>query len=264
MCLAVVVAAGAGSCMGRSGKNTAAGSPAAAPKQYGYKVVTSYPHDPKAYTQGLLWYEGCLYESTGMNGLSSLRRVDLSTGRVRESRTLGDEYFAEGLALHEGVLYQLTWRNGRAFTYNLDGLEPAGEFSYRGEGWGLAGDGDHLYMSDGSDLIRVLEPLTWRTVRTFQVTSRGTGVQMLNELEWVGGELWANVYMTDQIVRINPVTGEVTGVIDLAGLLPVALATPDTDVLNGIAYDPATGRIFVTGKNWSRLFEIELVEKLSI
>ena len=227
-----------------------------APVLYGHRVRNVYPHDRTAYTQGLLWHDGYLYESTGLEGGSTLRQVDLTDGRVVRSVPLDDSYFGEGLALLGGKLYQLTWRSNKGFVYDLKTFERVGEFGYGGEGWGLATDGTSLYQSDGTEKIRVIDPETFRTVRTIEVCTDRSRVPYINELEWIDGELWANVYTTDTVIRIDPRTGAVVGVIDLAGLLSPADVTAQTDVLNGIAYDAKTGRIFVTGKNWNKLFEI--------
>lgn len=224
-----------------------------APVLYGHRVRNVYPHDRTAYTQGLLWHDGYLYESTGLEGGSTLRQVDLTDGRVVRSVPLDDSYFGEGLALLGGKLYQLTWRSNKGFVYDLKTFERVGEFGYGGEGWGLATDGTSLYQSDGTEKIRVIDPETFRTVRTIEVCTDRSRVPYINELEWIDGELWANVYTTDTVIRIDPRTGAVVGVIDLAGLLSPADVTAQTDVLNGIAYDAKTGRIFVTGKNWNKL-----------
>ena len=228
---------------------------------YTYRIVKSYPHDVHAYTQGLYWFDGSFYEGTGLYGTSSLRRVELETGRVVQQISLPDAFFGEGIAQVGDRIYQLTWQNGRAFVYGLRNFEKQAEFHYKGEGWGLTTDGERLYMSDGSALIRVVDPATFRPERQFTVTLEGRPLTHLNELEWIEDEIWANVYMTDQIVRIDPLNGVVTGRIDLTGLLPATERTPDTDVLNGIAWDSAARRIFVTGKNWPKLFEIELIKR---
>ncbi|MDR0955481.1 MAG: glutaminyl-peptide cyclotransferase [Rikenellaceae bacterium] len=232
-----------------------------APARYGYRVVKSYPHDGQAYTQGLFWYEGFLYESTGLTGQSTLRKVDLPTGEVLQSVPLAEEYFGEGAALLDGKIYQITWENNTGFIYDLATLEPLGQFGYTGAGWGLTTDGQYLYMSDGTEKIMVLDPQTFRPLRTIEVYSDAGRVTQINEMEWIEGEIWANIYLTDQIVRIDPETGAVRGIIDLKRILPPADKDMSTDVLNGIAYDPATGRIFVTGKNWKKLFEIEVIEQ---
>ncbi len=231
-----------------------------APARYQHRVKRVYPHDRTAYTQGLLYHEGSLYESTGLEGRSSLRQVELASGRVLRGRNLPDRYFGEGLALLGGKLYQLTWQSNKALVYDLNTFDQVGEFDYGGEGWGLTTDGELLYMSDGSEKIRVLDPATFRQLRTIEVYTDLGKVMYLNELEWIRGELWANVYTLDNVIRIDPRSGAVTGVIDLSGLLSADDISATTDVLNGIAFDPNTGRIFVTGKNWDKLFEIE-VEK---
>ncbi len=234
---------------------------AEAPTLYGYKVKATYPHDREAYTQGLLWHNGALYESTGVEGQSALRKVELASGKVLQNVNLPRNYFGEGLALLKGKFYQLTWQNNKALVYDAGSLEKTGEFNYAGEGWGLATDGAQLYMSDGSERIKVLDPETFKPLRTLEVYTDQSKIAYLNELEWIEGELWANVYTTDQIVRIDPRTGAITGIIDLSGLLSPADKGPTTDVLNGIAYDERRSRIFVTGKYWNKLFEIELFKK---
>ncbi|MER3403721.1 MAG: glutamine cyclotransferase [Armatimonadota bacterium] len=227
---------------------------------YTYRVVKRYPHDPKAFTQGLEYYNGFLYESTGLEGQSSLRKVAFRTGRVLQIRKHPPEIFAEGITLLNNRIYQLTWRNGICFVYERDSFRSDTEFRYTGEGWGLTNDGTHLIMSDGSDTLTFRDPTTFAAVRQIRVKDQGTPVRNLNELEYVNGEIWANVWMTDLIVRISPKTGEVLGWIDLSGLLTPAEAH-QADVLNGIAYDRQNKRIFVTGKLWPWLFEIEVVPK---
>ena len=234
---------------------------AKAPDLYGYRVIKSYPHDARAYTQGLFWHEDHLYESTGLKGESTLRRVDPASGKVLQSISLDAKYFGEGAAILDGKIYQLTWEEQTGFIYNADTFEKVGEFGYTGPGWGLTTDGQYLYMSNGSEKILVLDPQTLRPIRTIEVYTDQGRVVNLNEMEWIDGEIWANIYTTDQIVRIDPATGMVRGVIDLKRLLPPADKDLSTDVLNGIAYDPATRRIFVTGKNWTKLFEIEIVKQ---
>lgn len=228
---------------------------------YGHKVKAVYPHDRGAYTQGLLWHDGALYESTGVEGQSSLRRVDLTTGEVLQNVNLPRNYFGEGLVLLGDKLYQLTWQNNKALVYDRKTFEQVGEFDYPGEGWGLATDGKLLYMSDGSEKIRVLDPATFKPLRTLEVYTDQGKLLYINEMEWINGQLWANVYTTDKIVRIDPATGAVLGVIDMSGLLSPSDIAPQTDVFNGIAYDAKRHRIFVTGKYWNKLFEVEIFEK---
>lgn len=231
------------------------------PVSYGYKIVNAWPHDTGAYTQGLLWYGGALYESTGEYGYSRLRRVELETGEIEDERALSDDFFAEGAAVLDGKIYQLTWHNGKAFTYDAATLAPLGSFEYRGEGWGLTSDGTQLYMSDGTANIFVRDPATFALRRTIVVRNAGRPVEFLNELEWIEGKIWANVFMSSTIVIIDPESGRVEGVVDFSGIASQLAITPSTDVMNGIAHDPATGRIFVTGKNWNKLFEIEIFKK---
>lgn len=226
--------------------------------EYSYEVLHTYPHDRGAFTQGLLYLDGVLYESTGLNGESSLRKVDLQTGKVLQQISVPAQYFAEGLAELNGKLYQLTWQNHKCFVYDLATFKQEKEFSYPTEGWGLTTDGQSLIMSDGSEQIRFLDPATFEVKRAITVTARGNPVRNLNELEYVNGEIFANVWTTFKIVRIDPATGNVVGIIDLAGILPFEDRAPDTDVLNGIAWDPKGERLFVTGKHWPKLFEIRL------
>lgn len=225
------------------------------------RVIRSLPHDTAAYTQGLAIYRGHLLESTGRLALSDVREVDVTTGVVRRKVALPANEFGEGIAVVDNRLYQLTWRGGRGHVYDPGTLAPIDSFTYAGEGWGLATDGKLLYMSDGTSRIRVVDPAGFREVRTIQVHEADSTVWMLNELEWVRGELWANVYETDFIARIDPATGHVVGWIDLGQLLTAAQRQDLTNrggVANGIAFDSASGRLFVTGKLWPRLFEIQI------
>ncbi len=225
---------------------------------WSYRIVNTYPHDTGAYTQGLFFSDGSLWESTGEYGSSTMRRVDLETGRVMLQQTLADNFFGEGAALLGDKIYQLTWLNERAFVWDSATLKPVSQFTYRGQGWGLTTDGTRLYMSDGSANISILDPATFAVKGTFAVRHEGDLLQNINELEWIDGRLWANVYLTNQIVVIDPADGRVEAVIDLSGLTTHLEITSDTDVMNGIAHDPATGRIWVTGKRWNKLFEIEV------
>ena len=232
------------------------------PPVFGYRVVHEFPHDPQAFTQGLFFHEGFLYESTGLRGESTLRRVELETGEVLEQRRLLPQFFGEGAALAGDFVYQLTWEAGIGFVYTREPFRLVREFRYAGEGWGLTFDGEHLVMSDGSDSLRFLDPDTLRQMRLLNVTAAGERLPQLNELEWIDGEIWANIWTENRIARIRPDTGEVTGFVDLTGILSPAFRFryPEIDVLNGIAWDRDRGRIFVTGKKWPTLFEIELVE----
>ncbi|MFT3782355.1 MAG: glutaminyl-peptide cyclotransferase [Nibricoccus sp.] len=228
------------------------------PVRYTYEVVSTWPHDRNAFTQGLLFQDGSLLESTGLNGASSLREVNIETGKPLKMVTLSPVYFAEGLAVLGERAYQLTWQNQRCFVYNAHTFQALGEFKYDGEGWGLTTDGQVLIMSDGTSRLRFLDPQTFLVVRTVDVTLEGIPQAQLNELEYINGEIFANVWQTDQVVRIDPQTGVVRGVIDFSGLLSLAERTADVDVLNGIAYDSASRRLFVTGKRWPTLFEVRL------
>jgi glutaminyl-peptide cyclotransferase len=227
---------------------------------YSYSVVNAYPHDRDAYTQGLQFVDGVLFEGTGLNGRSSIRRVDLESGKVLQRREIAEQYFGEGITLWKSELFQLTWQSGVAFVYDRETFTPKRTFKYTGEGWGLTHDGNGLIMSDGTDALRFLDPSTFAERRRVRVTSAGIPVRELNELEYVKGEVLANVYQTDSIVRIDPKSGRVTGWIDLRGLLSERERV-GTDVLNGIAYDEKNDRLFVTGKLWPKLFEIRLQPK---
>jgi glutamine cyclotransferase len=231
-----------------------------APEVSGFKVIAVYPHDPRAFTQGLVIRNGRLYEGTGQYGASTLRRVDLATGNVEKSRSLTEEYFGEGIAVLGNKIYQLTWKNGAAFVYDLDSFNLEKTFRYTGEGWGLTDDGEHLIMSDGSATIRFIDPQTFATVREIAVHDGDKPVDRLNELEFVNGEIWSNVWYDDRIARISPADGAVVGWIDLASLYPQS-ARGSEAVLNGIAYDTAAKKLYVTGKNWPQLYQIELVRK---
>jgi len=221
-------------------------------------VLATYPHDPAAFTQGLLWSDGALYEGTGQyNGLSSVRRVTLATGVVEQIKPLENQYFGEGLALVGSHLYQLTWLNGVALVHDKASFAQVDSFSYAGQGWGLTFDGEQLIMSDGSATLRFREASTFEVVRELEVFDHLGPVDMLNELEMVKGEIYANIWQENYLVRIDPGSGRVISRIDLSG---VHTPTGSEDVLNGIAYDPATDRLFVTGKLWSSLYEIELVD----
>ena len=224
-----------------------------------YRVVHSYPHDPHAFTQGLVYADGHLYESTGLKGHSSLRMVDVETGRVLQELPVPGQYFAEGLAAWGSTLIQLTWQEHTAFIYDRFSFRELRTQPYKGEGWGLASDGKELILSDGTAGLRFLDPTTFRELRRVIVKDHGVPVLQLNELEFVKGEIYANVWYSDRIARISPLNGKVLGWIDLSGLLPRAERADPQAVLNGIAYDAAHDRLFVTGKLWPRLFEIKVV-----
>lgn len=223
-----------------------------------YEVVQAWPHDRSAFTQGLVFFEGALLESTGLNGESTLREVELKTGRVIKRVALPREYFGEGLAVLGDRAFLLTWRNGKAFVYDRDTFRLLQEFAYEGEGWGLATDGRALILSDGTSRIRFIDPVNFAVQRTIVVQRDGQPVEALNELEYIRGEIFANVWQTDTVVRIDPASGRVLGTVDFAGLLPAAERDANTDVLNGIAYDAAGDRLFVTGKRWPKVFEVRL------
>lgn len=238
-----------------------ASAPQSEPTEYTYRIKASYDHPTDAYTQGLQYANGILWEGTGQYGQSVIRKTNLATGRSTTVAQLPRSEFGEGIALLDGRLYQLTWLSNTCHVYNAKTMKKLRDFHYAGEGWGIATDGAKLYMSNGSATIHVIDPVTFHHERHITVTYQGHPVNYLNELEWIEGKIWANVYTTEQIVIIDPATGNVEGVVDLTGILPAKERRPDTDVLNGIAYDAPNKRIFVTGKNWSRIFEIEIVEK---
>lgn len=231
----------------------------AASPRYGYEVVNVYPHDPAAFTQGLLFAEGQLYESTGLYGGSSIRRVDLATGNVLTMTTIPAEYFGEGITIVGDKLYQLTWQEKTGFIYDKATFAPLGRFTYPTEGWGMTYDGERIVMSDGTARLYFWDPATLAPIGAVDVYDDKGPVVRLNELEYINGEIFANIWQTDLIARIDPVSGAVVGWIDLTGILPATDRTPTTDVLNGIAYLPEGDRLFVTGKNWPKLFEIRLV-----
>lgn len=228
-------------------------------RQYRLQVVKEYPHDRTSYTQGLFFFGGQMYESTGLNGKSTFRKVDIATGKPLFRLNFDRRYFLEGSVEIGGNIYMLTWQNQVAFVYDAKTLTYKSTFSYPREGWGLTTDGKSLIASDGTSNLYFLDD-NFKTVKTLPVRMDGRPVHFLNELEFIDGKVWANVYMSDLIVIIDPANGAVTGVVDCTGLLPDKLKYSDTDVLNGIAYNPADGKIYLTGKNWCRLYEVKLVE----
>ena len=225
----------------------------------GYRVLRAFPHDPHAFTQGLVYLDGYLYESTGLNGQSTLRKEDPETGRVLKEVRLSSQYFGEGLTNWGSTLVQLTWQSHVGFVYDLASFRLLRTFHYPWEGWGLTQDGKHLILSDGTDTIHFLNPTTFAQVRSIRVMDHGAPVKELNELEYIHGEIYANVWTTNKIARISPETGKVLGWINLAGLLPEMFIRRPGEVLNGIAYDVAHKRLFVTGKLWPRLYEIRVL-----
>lgn len=225
---------------------------------YTYQVVNTYPHDPNAFTQGLIFEDGVLYEGTGLYGRSTLRKVELETGNVLQLRELPDQFFGEGVTLYDDRLIQLTWKSQVGFVYDKDSFALLQQFGYPTEGWGITHDGQRLIMSDGTPTLHFWDPETFEEIHQLQVYDNDGPVTRLNELEYIHGEIYANVWQTDRIARIDPQTGQVTGWIDLTGLLRPEDRTRPVDVLNGIAYDPENDRLFVTGKLWPKLFEIKL------
>jgi glutamine cyclotransferase len=230
---------------------------------YGYTVVKTYHHDPAAFTEGLFYLNGALYESTGLEGHSWIRKVDLATGKVLQQRAIDPKYFGEGIVAWKGKLVELTWQSQIGFTYDLTTFKPRASFHYVGEGWALTHDDTRLIMSDGTAQLRFLDPVTLAETGRLAITLNDRPLAMINELEWVKGEVLANVWQTNFIARIDPKTGKVTGVIDLSKLVGEEYAkSPKIDVLNGIAYDAAHDRLFVTGKLWPDLYEIKLTGPL--
>jgi glutaminyl-peptide cyclotransferase len=227
-----------------------------------YRVVHVFPHDPEAFTQGLVYFDGFLYEGTGLNGRSSIRKVRLENGEVLQIQKLDPQYFGEGIAILGNSLFELTWQAELGFIYDRRTFQRTGTFTYKGEGWGLTQDGKRLIMSDGSSYLRFIDPVTRKEVSRLQVRDGGKPVERLNELEYVKGEVLANVWQTERLARISPKTGQVLGWVDLSGLLS-AREAQTVDVLNGIAYDAEHDRLFVTGKLWPKLFEIKVVESPS-
>ena len=250
----VVMVAAAGCTHAESTAPTEA--PAASAPFYGFLAVHSFPHDPDAFTQGLIYRDGFLYESTGLNGKSSVRKVVLDTGKVLQRREVDQQYFAEGLTDWDNRLMQLTWQTHVGFVYDIAKFESRQTFQYTGEGWGLTHDGTRLIMSDGTSRLRFLDPASFKELGSVNVTDGGRPVDKLNELEMVDGEIYANVWMTERIAIIAPATGQVTAWLDLTGLRQPG--NQGEDVLNGIAYDAAAKRLFVTGKLWHTLYEIRV------
>lgn len=228
---------------------------------YTYQVVAAYPHLTTSYTQGLQYVDGVMWEGTGEYGRSKLQTIDLASGKARVVAQLPRSEFGEGITLLGDRIYQLTWTNHTVHVYDRKSGKELRRMRYEGEGWGLTTDGQRLYMSDGSSIIRILDPDTFEQTGRISVICNGVSVPYLNELEWIDGRIWANVYTLDQIVIINPADGIVEGIVDLTGILPEEETLASTDVLNGIAYDAENDRIFVTGKNWSRIFEIKILPK---
>jgi glutamine cyclotransferase len=228
-------------------------------KMYTYKIVNSYPHDREAFTQGLFYEDGVLYEGTGRNGYSELRKVELQTGKVLQTYELSEEFFGEGITVYGEKIIQLTYLSNVGFVYNKETFELLREFNYPTAGWGITNDGKQLIMSDGTQKLYFLDTETFQQVRQIEVYDRGVSVWGLNELEYVKGQIYANVWPTKRIARISPKTGRVISWIDLRGLLTGQDYAMQVDVLNGIAYDKEKGRLFVTGKLWPKLFEIKLI-----
>ncbi len=231
------------------------------PKQYTFRVVKTYPHDPDAYTQGLFYKDGFLYEGTGQKGSSSIRKVELETGKVLQSINLENKYFGEGITLFNGKIYQLTWTTQAGFIYDFSTFKQIGSFTYPTQGWGLTNNEAELIMSDGTNVIHFMEPNNFAEIHRIEVFDENDIVDSLNELELINGDIYANVYTTDRMVIINPETGVVKGNIDFKGLLKDSDRTGHEDYLNGVAWDKAGKRLFVTGKQWPKLYQVELIEK---
>lgn len=267
---ALLVCTTAAACSGEKAQAGGTPAPVVASSRtptYSYEVVRTYPHDISAYTEGLLFHEGRFFESTGEVGKSDIREVELETGRVIRKRDLTGKdkndsgYFGEGIIIAGDKLIELTWKSEVAFIYDWKTFEPKGQFKYQGEGWAFTTDSTSLIMSNGSSALVYRDPKTFEVTRTIKVTDHDMPVEKLNELEWIKGEIWANVWESEQIARIDPATGKVLGWIDLSGIHAAADRNGNEDVLNGIAYDAKADRIFVTGKRWSKLYEIKLKQR---
>lgn len=259
--LSLLLGLGLSGCGPSASSSNAAGVqtiPAGKFPTYTFEIVKHWPHDPDAFTQGLVFHNGAWLEGTGLNGKSSLRRVEMASGKVLQQVNLPSQFFGEGIAIVGSRIFQLTWKNQKGFVYDLDTFRYEREFQYQGEGWGLATDGHDLILSDGTAIIRFLDPATGSLKRSIPVTHQGQAVSNLNELEYIKGEIWANIWGSDYIVRINPQNGLVTGIVDFTGLLSGSERTANAEVLNGIAYDAVTDRLFVTGKWWPTIFEVKL------
>ncbi len=229
-------------------------------KSYRIEVLKEYPHDVTSYTQGLFFHDGQMYESTGVAGESTFRKVDMETGKPLRKLEFADKYFVEGSVVLGDCIYILTWHNKVAFVYDINTLEYKSTWSYPREGWGLTTDGKSLIASDGSATLYFMTP-DFKPERQVTVKLQGRPMRLLNELEYIDGKIWANVYTSDMILIINPEDGKVEATVDCSGLLPEKLRRPDTDVLNGIAYNPVDRKLYLTGKNWPRLYEVRIVEK---
>lgn len=232
----------------------------AAPARYTVKVLRSFTHDRNSFTQGLEFKDGILYEGTGLNGRSQLRKVRLDNAQVLAQTPLSAEYFGEGITVQQSRILQLTWKHGQGFIYDKQTLKRTGTFQYPGEGWGLTSDDKQIYMSDGTAQIRIWDAASLKELRRITVNNAGRPIDQINELEWINGEIFANVWQTDSILRISPTDGRVLGIIDLSALVAATLReAPDADVLNGIAYDARNQRLFVTGKLWPKIYEVQIL-----
>lgn len=266
-CLITIGCSGSATSSNNAAKPANTAKPGPVPV-YGYEIVKAYPHDPEAFTQGLIFHNGFLYESTGERGESTVRKVEIETGKVLQKVDLPKDNFGEGLTLLNGKLYNLTWEEGICRVYDVNDLKLIREFTYQGQGWGITNDGTNLYMTDSTHVIRVLNPETFKSVKMIAVMrENGQPMMQLNELEFVKGEIWANIWHSEKpetlgkpnyIARIDPVNGKIVGWVDLDGISPEDARRGTENVLNGIAYDPASDRLFVTGKNWKKLYEIKI------
>jgi glutamine cyclotransferase len=227
--------------------------------RYGYNILNTYPHNINSFTQGLLYHEGFLFEGTGKNGQSNLSKINLEDGEVLMNKSMSQRYFGEGIEIVDDKIYQLTWQSHLVFVHDKTTFESMGSHYNATQGWGLAYDGSHLILSDGTATLQFMDPETFAPVRKVEVQLDGNAINQLNELEYINGEVWANVWQTDFILRIDPESGEVNSIVDLTGLSAQTQLGSSEAVLNGIAWDAATERLFVTGKHWANLFEIELV-----
>ncbi len=257
--LSLILMACGGTSTPSKGGNTSQTESVTLAKLYDYRVVAEYPHSIRSYTQGLEYVDGVMWEGTGREGRSHLQRIDLATGKVEVLSSLPDNEFGEGITHFKDRIYQLTWESHKAYLYDNMG-KPLREISYRGEGWGLTTDGEKLYMSDGTSTIRVVDPETFATNGSICVMFDGQPLNMINELEWIDGHIWANIYLTDAIVEIDPATGVVVGYVDMPALRDRLVDNPEAEAFNGVAYNPTSGHLYVTGKDWNKLFEIEIIK----
>lgn len=259
LCTTLLVACGGAANSAKGEDKVATEQPTTYATQYDYRVIAEYPHSSTSYTQGLEWVNGTMWEGTGQEGESFLQRIDLNSGAVERVASLPSDEFGEGITHLGDRIYQLTWTSRKAYVYDLNG-KLKDTIRYSGEGWGITTDGVRLFLSDGSSTIREIDPETFATKRSILVSFNGQPLDYINELEWVDGKIWANVYLTSAIVEINPTTGIVEGYVDMPELRSRLKNNPEAEAFNGVAYNPASGKFYVTGKDWNKIFEIDIVK----